>query len=319
MNQTGSLCRVIMEFAALPGEEDMAVIRVAVDDDDPDSGHYAAAVMAAMLAQASKPLPPLPAPEKWSKPEKTLPENPKRLTLKQHVFPVRSIQRFVDQSGRVTVFDMIRVKERPAVPQDILFCARRAWDQQTEAAMTQIENRFQDVVQPIIEGQVNTIAPEHKPAIDAMFALWFMRTHFRGLAAQELQLFGVPGYDITKAHEEHLESTDRLFVRKGGKIPARQINGGQLRLRVSGYTRDLAAALSGWGVIHAQSGEFIVPDVPTLKIKTFIPLSPVLALVGAVPDGDVLEETVAEINSALKAGSYQYYFARDLSKCPFSI
>jgi hypothetical protein len=43
-----------------------------------------------------------------------------------------------------------------------------------------------------------------------------------------------------------------------------------------------------------------------------------LALVGAVPDVDVVEETVAEVNSVLKAGSQDYYFAHDLSKCPFS-
>lgn len=295
----------------------MPVIRTAVHEDDPDAGRYAAAVMAATLAMAAEPLPELPAQGKRSKPEKTLPENKHQLTRKQHVFPVRSIERFVDQSGRVAVFDMLRVKERPARPEDILFCARRAWDQQTEDDMTQIENRFQEVVQPITEGLINTIAPEHKPAIDAMFALWVMRTRFRGLAAQELQLFGVPGYDMTKAREEHLESADRVFVRKGGKVPTRQINGAQLRMRVSGYTRDLAAALGGWGVVHAQAGEFIVPDVPTLKMTTFLPLSPMLALIGAVPDGDIVEETVAEINSLLKAGSQEYYFAHDLVKCPF--
>jgi hypothetical protein len=49
--------------------------------------------MAAMLAQASEPLPLLPVQGKWSKPEKTLPENPEQLTLKQHVLPVRSIER----------------------------------------------------------------------------------------------------------------------------------------------------------------------------------------------------------------------------------
>ena len=223
----------------------MPVIRIAVDEDDPDAGRYAAAVMAATLAMAAEPLPELPAQGKQSKPEKPLPENKHQLTRKQHVFPVRSIERFVDQGGRVAVFDMLRVKERPARPEDIVFCARRAWDQQTEDDMTQIENRFQEVVQPITEGLINTIAPEHKPAIDAMFALWVMRTRFRGLAAQELQLFGVPAYDMSKARAEHLESADRVFVRKGGKVPTRQINGAQLRMRVSGYTRDIAAALGG--------------------------------------------------------------------------
>jgi hypothetical protein len=116
----------------LDWNENMPVIRIAVDEDDPDAGRYAAAVMAATLAMAAEPFPELPAQGKWSKPEwskpeKTLPDNKHQLTRKQHVFPVRSIERFVDQSGGVAVFDMLRVKERPARPEDILFCARRAW------------------------------------------------------------------------------------------------------------------------------------------------------------------------------------------------
>jgi hypothetical protein len=147
-----------------------------------------------------------------------------------------------------------------------------------------------------------------------MFALWVMRTCFRGLPAQELQLVGIPGYDLTKAHEEHLERTDRLSVRKGGKVAARQINGGQLLLRVGRYAHELATAVSEWGVIHTQSGEFIVPDVP---MRTIIPQSPTLALIAPSLDGTILEPNVAEINSALRADSNEYYFARDLSKCPF--
>ncbi|WP_158340961.1 hypothetical protein [Paraburkholderia xenovorans] len=52
-------------------------------------------------------------------------------------------------------------------------------------------------------------------------------------------------------------------------------------------------------------------------MTTFLPLSPMLALIGAVPDGDIVEESVAEINSLLKAGSQEYYFAHDLVKRPF--
>jgi len=180
--------------------------------------------------------------------------------------------------------------------------------------MTQIENRFQEVVPPITEGLVNTIAPEHKPAIDTMFALWVMRIRFRGLPAQELQLVGIPGYDLTKAHEEHLESTDRLFVRKGGKVAARQSNGAQLLLRIGRYAHELATAVSECGVIRAQSGEFIVPDVP---MRTIIPLSPTLALIAPSLDGTILEPNVEEINSALRTDSNEYYFAGDLSKRPF--
>jgi len=75
------------------GAKNVPVIRVAVDKDNPNPATFAAAAMAAMLAQASEPLPLLPVQGKWSKPEKTLPENPEQLTLKQHVLPVRSIER----------------------------------------------------------------------------------------------------------------------------------------------------------------------------------------------------------------------------------
>jgi hypothetical protein len=67
------------------------------------------------------------------------------------------------------------------------------------------------------------------------------------------------------------------------------------------------------GIISAQSGEFIVPDVPS---HTIIPLSPRLALVGSVPDGVIVEENLAEINRAACDASQEYFFARDFSKCP---
>lgn len=84
-----------------------------------------------------------------------------------------------------------------------------------------------------------------------------------------------------------------------GKVPARQLNGVQLQMRVRHYARDLAA-LTGWGGIHALPGEFIVPDVPS---HTIIPLTPKLALVASVPDGFVLEQNLAEVNSAVRASS----------------
>jgi hypothetical protein len=293
----------------------MPIIRIACVRGDQEPGSDAAAIMATTLANASEPIPHFSAKGEIPKPEKTRPQNPNQLTVKQHVFPVRSMQPFVDKSGRVAVFDILRNKTRLARTKDILFCAQRAWDQRAEAGyMKQIEDRFQKIVQPIISGQVNTVAPGQKPAIDSMFALWFMRSRYRRLDAQEIQLFGIPGNDLTKIQEENLESNGYLYARIGGKVPARQLNGVQLQMRVGHYARDLAA-LTGWGVIHAQSGEFIVPDVPS---HTIIPLTPKLALVASVPDGMVLEQNLAEVNSALRASSREYYFSRDLSKCPFS-
>ncbi|HHV7524832.1 TPA: DUF4238 domain-containing protein [Burkholderia orbicola] len=291
----------------------MPVIRIASDENDPNSGNAAAAVMVRTLGMLSQPIA---GPSvKGSRPEKTQPTNPNELTIKQHVFPKRCLESFAGQRGRVAVFDMLRGKLRHAKPDDHIFCAMRAWDQPTEAHMKHIEDRFQAAVRPIRHGKVNTITAAQKHDIDNMFALWYMRTRYRRLDAQEVQLGGVQGSDLTLAEEENLEKNGYLFARAGGKMPARQLNGVQLRKRMADYTSELVAALSGWGVIHAQSGEFIVPDIP---VHTIIPLSPRLALAASAPDGTILEANVAEINSAARAGCLEYYFARDLSMCPFA-
>jgi hypothetical protein len=247
------------------------------------------------------------------KPERTLPKNPNRLTLKQHVFPAHSIERFADRNGRVSVCDMLRHQVRLAAPDDSLFCARRAWDERAESGfMKRIEDRFQEIARLIIDGQATTVTPEQKRAIERMFALWYMRTRFRDLDAQEIQLAGITGDELTKMQEEHLEKNRYAFVRKGGRMPARQINGLQLQRRIDGYADELAA-VTRWGIISAQSGEFIVPDVPS---HTILPLSPRLALIGSAPDGIILEQNLAEINRSVRASSQAYFFARDLSNCP---
>jgi len=198
---------------------------------------------------------------------------------------------------------------------NVMFCAQRAWDQQTEGVyMKHIEDRFQKIVQPILHGHVHSIAPEQKRAIDRMFALWYMRTRYRYLEAQEIQLNGVSGSALTIIEQENLEKNGYLYVKSGGKMPARQLNGVRLQQRISDYARQLAV-VTGWGVIHAQSGAFIVPDVP---VQATIPLSPKLALIASQPDGMIDESNVARINSGLKAGCREYYFSRDISKCRFS-
>jgi hypothetical protein len=123
----------------------------------------------------------------------------------------------------------------------------------------------------------------------------------------EIELNGNAGYDLTKVQEENLEKNGYLFARKGGRMPARQLNGLQIQKRIDGYALDLAASVTRWGVISAQSGEFIVPDVP---LHGIIPLTPRLALVQSAPDGMIVERNVAEINQAMRATSRDYFFAR---------
>jgi len=282
-----------------------------------DAGpHLAAAVMAVTLAKSSEPLEAVASGNRM-KAERTRPRNPNRLTINQHVLPAKSIERFTNRSGRVLLHDLRRGREILVKPDNSFFCACRAWDERAETGyMKCIEDEFQKIVDSILNGRIAVLAPEDKAAVDRMYALWHMRSRCRELEWQEQQLKGVGGSDLTKEQEENLEKNGYVFVRRGGRMPARQLNGVVLQMRIFNYARDLAARVSRWGIISAQSGEFIVPDIP---VHGIIPLTPRLALVQSAPDGMIVERNVAEINSALRATSRDYFFARDLSSCHFHV
>jgi hypothetical protein len=99
-------------------------------------------------------------------------------------------------------------------------------------------------------------------------------------------------------------------------MPARQLNGVTLMIRTDHYASHLAITVPRWGVIVAQAGEFVVPDVPWHGV---LPLMPRLALVNSVPDGMITEQNLAQINSAMRSGCHDYFFARDFERCPFSL
>jgi hypothetical protein len=296
----------------------MSIIRVYTPDQSPESKgnnpNTAAAVMGAMLAKASEPIEMLPVKSAKAKTEKTRPGNPNRLTLHQHVFPAKSISRFGNQNGLISVHDLVRKRVFNAKPTNVIFCADRAWDQRTERQMTIIEDKFQSLIAPVVTGLSRTIPQDQREVIDQMYALWFMRPRYRELTQQEIHLQGGVGSKLTKEQEENLETNGYLFAREGGTMPARQLNGLQIMVRVYGYAKDLEKSITRWGVIETQAGEFIVPDVP---FHTILPVTPRLALVNLEQDGHITEQNLAQLNQAMKAGSQSYFFARDLSNCPF--
>jgi hypothetical protein len=275
--------------------------------------HLAAAVMAVALSKGSEPVKAAAKQVKRTRPETTRPGNPNGLAIKQHVFPLKTMEQFT-QGGRLSVYLIAHCKLIPAKPNNSLFYACRAWDERVESGyMKRIEDEFQAIVAPVIYKKVVTIASEQKPVIDRMYALWYMRSRYRDLEEQEIPLNGIVGDALTKEQEENLEKNGYIFARKGGRMPARQLNGVQLQMRIDAYARQLVASVPRWGIISTQSGEFMVPDAPSY---TIIPLSPHLALVGSASDGVITDQNLAEINRAASASSREYFFARDFSKCP---
>jgi len=72
-------------------------------------------------------------------------------------------------------------------------------------------------------------------------------------------------------------------------------------------------AVTRWGVIEAQEGEFLVPDVP---LHTVIPFMPTRCLASPAPDGMITRQNLTEINRNSLAASRAYFFARDFAACP---
>ena len=248
-----------------------------------------------------------------SKHEKPQKSNPNKLTIKQHVLPVMNIRRFANPSGRVSLHDVARGITRSAKPTDDIFCARRAWDQRAEVGyMKAIEDAFQGLVAPILEGTKIDIQDADAVTASNFYALWYMRSRRRELPDQEIQLQGISGGSgLTKNEEEVVESKGGIFARADGKMPARHINGIRLQMELYQYS-DQIRADSQWGIIYAQEGEFLVPDMPHHNI---LPISPIMCL-AIGPTGMIDRNNVAEINRALVSTSQRYYFARDFAQCP---
>jgi len=240
--------------------------------------------------------------------------NKYKLTIGQHVLPRESIARFANEQQKKCV--RVSIKSPPSLlwrhPKNKIFCAMRAWSEREESGfMKDIEIKFQTIAKAVITGTVSIIGDAENHAISNFFALWYMRARYRNLPEQELQANEISGSDLADDQEELLESRGVIFLNKDGKFLYRQLNGIVLQEKVGSYTNELSSIK--WGVIKAQEGEFVVPDVPN---HTIIPLTPTICFAGNAPHGTIVKSNVAEINGALQSCSQNYFFARDLSKCP---
>jgi hypothetical protein len=247
--------------------------------------------------------------------ELTQQKNPHALTIRQHVYPSKGISRFCNPNGkreRVQIFDKTRQKSRPAAPDDAIFCGKRVWDQRAESGyMKDIEDAFQALACQVINGFVTDIDEEQKKTVDAFFALWRMRADYRCSQSTEISLNAVTGGDWTQDQEERFESCGVLFVRSGGKLPARMLYGLRIQSGIDDYVDQLASVR--WGILKAVEGHLVVPDFPAYMI---IPLTPTLCLCSGGRSGILDPSSLLEINRGFRATSVEYFFAQDLDRCP---
>ena len=107
--------------------------------------------------------------------------NPHELTVKQHCFPRRSIERFVNDDGIVHVWLIEQGKSIRVLPKDQLFCARWVWDQRAEAGfMREVEDAYQELADGIEEGRiVRRLRVDENRVVTEMYSLWRARSKWR--------------------------------------------------------------------------------------------------------------------------------------------
>jgi len=240
--------------------------------------------------------------------EKTQKGNPHALTIRQHVFPKKSIERFSGADGCVSVL-LKRQGLRRLRPNNEIFCAMRAWDESAERGyMRKIENKYQRLVDRLLVGDLHCTHQDHK-IITHMFVLWFLRFDFSVEPCGDIES-DLVGTVIEKNHEEILEKNGYKYMRVDGIMPGRQI----ASIRIQMLIDRLLSPEIRWGIIKSELFEFCVPD--TYGGLAMIPVNPKICFVAGKEDMVVHKDDVIQINKIALSNSINYVFARDFDHCP---
>ncbi|MGG6429434.1 hypothetical protein ACQ5TV_05565 [Acetobacter ghanensis] len=247
--------------------------------------------------------------------EKPSKGNPYQLTIKQHVFPKRMIDRFTNEATKKV--DVIRKKNLHRLslgPKSEIFCAMRQWDQKSESIIGKsIEDRFSQLVTNIIENPFYSITDNDNKTINSFYALITARQNCKYKPHMDFKTpSGIEkSHNIDKVTQEKIESKNAFFLRETG-FPSRFFNGFSIQRNIDYFTIHFGKLR--WDICHLSHGEIVVPEMIDFF---FIPISPNIFLTPA-PSAKILNLTDCIalnqcINTLCQRSSY--FFARDLTKC----
>ena len=244
--------------------------------------------------------------------EPTRPGNPNGLTIYQHVFPRSAIARFCDAKGEVRVQSLRASRPRSKVDKADVFCAQRAWDQATETYKTRREeDDYRKLADAVVSGDIKTLSPEHDQVASLFIALWTARHLARSRPSGDIELKGVTDPALSQEQEENLEANGVTFTRDG-IMPSRIFAGMTIRFRIDHEFEQLRG--KHWGIVRSTHGEFLVPD-NSMHVG-WIPVSPNVSLALESDDVTLPVGLVGFANRQALSQAREYYFARDLDRCP---
>ena len=249
--------------------------------------------------------------------EKTQKGNPHQLTIHQHCFPKKSIERFCDENGVVRVHLIREHKSVLLKPEHPIFCARRVWDQRAESVFMQsIENRYQDLASKLVTGgAAHWLSIAENQVVTDMYSLWHVRCCWKNQHLENQELIGIlaPSEDYCKDQRESLEKHNlwtHVYEGCGASvhIPGHHI-AGFLVQNDWGRVRN-ALRNCHWGILESDSGEFIVPDISRAGLA--LPVTPTMWLMKGEGHRIVSKPELHQINEYVKLHSEKYYFKRPI-------
>ena len=248
--------------------------------------------------------------------EKTQSGNPHQLTINQHCFPKKSIERFCNKNGVVEVFLIRESKIVSLKPDHSIFCARRVWDQRSESVfMHEIESAYQALVGKLEEEDWSrSLSIEESRIVSEMYSLWHVRCCWKNKPVDDQELVGIlparPAFSWDD--REALEKSNMATSSDCGErvvLPSRHIAGS----RVQDDWGRVRKAIRGcaWGIVESVCGEFIVPDKCSTALC--LPVTPTICFIGGQVDSRVVTKAeLRHINAVLGSDREQYYFGRNL-------
>lgn len=246
---------------------------------------------------------------KFEKPQKG---NPHNLTIKQHSFPKKSIERFAN-NGVIQVFLINENRTFFAKSDNEIFCVRRVWDQRTEQGyMKRIEDEFQELADELSQ-KSRGLSDIENSLISDFYLLWCLKLHYSDNPVSNQRTPGIPGSNLNKDQEEILESRYTSFIKSNGLIPGRFINSGHIQVHMNNLKEKQFKNVK-WNILEAKKGEFIVPD--NFSPYKVVPINPMKCFSTNGMDRFIEEEEVAIINKTALSTCRKFYFARDITSCP---
>ena len=244
--------------------------------------------------------------------KKTQKGNPHRLTVMQHCFPKRSIERFTNDKGVVCVHILKTEKTVSLRPDDPIFCARRTWDERAESGfMKEIEDTFQDLADRVASGKVvRHLSIAERQIVTDMFALWNIRCLWKNRPLQDEKIIGALGTtrNLSLDDQELLEKNHITPIRPDASMDGRHFTGVKIQQNLFHVRETMKDA--HWGILKSRGDEFVVPD--SCENRVHLPLTPHLCFANIV-GYRVLDSTeLREMNAQSICTSKEYYFARNL-------